>query len=64
MPRSIEAALRAHVNRTENSVAMYFSLINLINKPEYKEAFAGIIAREREALTALRKMQALIKQKI
>lgn len=62
LPRSIEVALRAHVNRTEASVSMYFSLIKLINKPEYKEAFAGIISREREALVALRAMQVKIKQ--
>ncbi|OGS12252.1 MAG: hypothetical protein A2234_08510 [Elusimicrobia bacterium RIFOXYA2_FULL_58_8] len=60
-PRSIEAALRAHVNRTEQSISLYSSLIKLINKPEYREAFGAIIVREREVLVSLRELQAAIK---
>lgn len=62
-PRSIEASLRAHLTRTEKSVALYTSLLKLINKPEYREAFGAIIVREREVLVALRELQAVVKQK-
>lgn len=60
--RSIEAALRTHAARSEKSAALYSSLLKLINKPEYKEALAGIIAHERGCLTAIKDLQARIKQ--
>jgi len=63
-PRSIEAALRAHITNTEKSIALYGNLVKLLKNLEHIEYFKGVIERDRQALAGLKKLQALIKEKI
>jgi rubrerythrin len=61
--RSLEAALRVHVTRSERALRLYGEIYRIINKPEFKEAFVAIVAEERAGLNAIRELQAEIKSK-
>ena len=60
--RSIEASLRTHTARAGKSVALYRDLLKLLDKPESKEIIQDIIFMERGYLTALKELQAQIKE--
>ena len=64
VPRSVEAALRTHVNRENDSIVMYRALLKLLLKnPEGTEVIKGIILSERAHLAAIRELQELLKKK-
>lgn len=60
--RSLEAALRTHITRSELTVRVYAGLLRELNKPEFKEAVAAMLLREREeTLAGVRRLQAALK---
>lgn len=59
--KSLEAALRAHVARSEKSLRVYEELQKHFNKPEYKEAMAACLLREKAILAEIRGLQARLK---
>ena len=64
VPRSIEAALRTHVNRENDSIVMYRDLLkHLLKKPEGTAVIKGIILSQRAHLAAIRDLQEQLKKK-
>ncbi len=59
--KSLEAALRAHVARSAHSLKVYEELQKHFNKPEYKEAMAACLLREKAILDEIRGLQARLK---
>ncbi|MEK7721508.1 MAG: hypothetical protein AAB359_03870 [Elusimicrobiota bacterium] len=55
--RSIEAALRTHTDRAGKNVALYRSLLKLINKPESREILRNIIFSERGYIVSLKELR-------
>ncbi|MCM2267749.1 MAG: hypothetical protein NDI60_08275 [Elusimicrobiales bacterium] len=60
--RSVEAALRAHVTRSEQALKVYADLVKQLNKPEFKEALSAMLLRERACLAGIRELQAGLKR--
>lgn len=61
--KSLEAALRAHVVRSDRSIRGYVELQKYFNKPEYKEAMATYLLREKAILEEIRGLQARLKSR-
>ena len=62
-PKSIEAALRAHLTIEVNSAVHYTDLIKQLNKPEFKEMITSILESARKQALDVKALQALIKSK-
>lgn len=59
--RSIEACLRTHAVRGEESLRRYRALLKLLDSPESQEMIKGIISAERVSLPALKELRARLK---
>ncbi|MDD5210726.1 MAG: hypothetical protein PHV36_15170 [Elusimicrobiales bacterium] len=60
--RSIEAAMRNHISRSERAIVLYADLYKQLTKQIFKDAMAAMLAEERVMLADLKTFQAGLKK--